>query len=156
MEQITKELIEKLFATGVDEVKIGRGIFDLARREEDVPTGRRLRDLCAAKTRSHAGRPDQKEYMELYWDVMLWLAPKDFDSFMLYLERNRKPKDRFYQPRRKRLKPICEALQELARASHRVKMLVMEGKVSNLRSMAADYAELGDKLWERFNAPVRK
>lgn len=40
-------------------------------------------------------------------------APVDFDSFMLYLEQNRKPADRFYLPRRKVLRPIVEAFQEV-------------------------------------------
>ena len=48
------------------------------------------------------------------------------------------------------------AIQELAEASRRMKMLVMADKVSNLRSIAADYRAIGDKLWERFNAPVKK
>ena len=94
-------LIEKLFASDTDDVKIVRGIFDLARREEDIATGRRVRNLAAEKTRAHRGKPAQKEFMELYWDIMLWLAPNDFDSFLLYIERLRKPQDRFYQPRRK-------------------------------------------------------
>lgn len=48
------------------------------------------------------------------------------------------------------------AIQELAKASRRMQMLVMADKVSNLRSIAADYRAIGDKLWERFNAPVEK
>lgn len=113
MNQDRASLIEKLFASDTDDVKILRGIFDLARREKDIQTGRRVRNLAAEKTRSHRGKPQQKEFMELYWDIMLWLAPNDFDSFMLYIERLRKPQDRFYQPRRKQLKPICDALQAL-------------------------------------------
>ena len=45
------------------------------------------------------------------------------------------------------------AINALAEADHRVKMLVMADKLSNLRSIAADYNEIGDKLWKRFNAP---
>lgn len=48
------------------------------------------------------------------------------------------------------------AIKVLADASRRMKMLVMADKVSNLRSMAADYRAVGDKLWSRFNAPVEK
>ena len=114
MNEDTAVLIEKLFTSDTDDVRVGRGIFDLARQEEAVDIGRRVRDLAAMKTREHRGMADQKDFMELYWDVMLWLAPNDFDSFMLYLERNRKPRDRFYQPRRKQLKPITDALQALA------------------------------------------
>ena len=48
------------------------------------------------------------------------------------------------------------AIKELADARRRMKILVMADKVSNLRSMAADYRVVGDKLWSRFNAPVEK
>ena len=48
------------------------------------------------------------------------------------------------------------AIKELAEASRRMKMLVMADKVSNLRSIAADYRAIGDELWKRFNAPVEK
>ena len=48
------------------------------------------------------------------------------------------------------------AIDELARSGKRFKMLVMADKVSNLRSIAADHRALGDKLWERFNAPAEK
>lgn len=48
------------------------------------------------------------------------------------------------------------AIKELAEASRRMKMLVMADKVSNLRSIAADYRAIGNELWKRFNAPVEK
>ena len=48
------------------------------------------------------------------------------------------------------------AIRHLADADIRFKMLVMADKVSNLRSIAADYQALGDQLWARFNAPKEK
>ena len=48
------------------------------------------------------------------------------------------------------------AIKELAESNRRMKMLVMADKVSNLRSIAADYRAIGDELWKRFNAPVEK
>lgn len=107
------QLIEKLFAANTDDIQIVRGIFDLARHENHIPTGRRVRELAGQKAVTHKGRPDQKDFLTLYWDIMLWLAPNDFDSYMLYLERNRPPKERFYQPRRKVLKRIVDAIQRL-------------------------------------------
>lgn len=107
-------LIEKLFASDTDDVRVVRGIFDLARREEDVPTGRRVRDLAAARTRSHRGKEDQKDFLALYWDVMLWLAQhRDLDAYLLYLEKNRKPEARFYQNRRGVMKQVVDALQDM-------------------------------------------
>lgn len=48
------------------------------------------------------------------------------------------------------------AIDELEHADKRLKMLVMADKVSNLRSMFRDYKRIGNKLWDRFNAPVEK
>ena len=44
-------------------------------------------------------------------------------------------------------------LDELRTAERDVKLLILADKVSNLRSMLWDYRQLGEKLWERFNAP---
>lgn len=35
-------------------------------------------------------------------------------------------------------------------------MLVMTDKVSNLRSMMRSYRQVGEELWQRFNAPKDK
>ncbi len=48
------------------------------------------------------------------------------------------------------------AIQALKTADERIKMLVLADKLSNLRSIARDYAALGDGVWERFNAPKEK
>ena len=40
----------------------------------------------------------------------------------------------------------------LVKATFEVKQLVLADKVSNLRSMYTDYQQLGDDLWNRFNA----
>ena len=48
------------------------------------------------------------------------------------------------------------AIDRLAIASHDAKMVAMGDKLSNMRAIARDYAELGDALWSRFNAKDRK
>lgn len=50
---------------------------------------------------------------EVYKKSLLFDAPHFFDEYLLYLEFDRKPSERFYQPRRKRLKQVVDALQEL-------------------------------------------
>ena len=47
-------------------------------------------------------------------------------------------------------------IDELANANERVKMLIMADKLSNIRSIARDYKNIGDELWNRFNAPKEK
>ncbi len=44
-------------------------------------------------------------------------------------------------------------LTKLPEENIRVKMSAMADKLSNLRRLWADYKEIGDELWERFNAP---
>lgn len=72
------------------------------------------------KRLSGAMRRNQTNYAvldrmnDLYWKSMLIDAPVDFDAFMMYLEKNRKPDEKFYVPRRKILRPIVEAFQEVA------------------------------------------
>lgn len=95
-----------------------------------------LRDFCkeAMKTDIHLGveyllllsdrmeaviprltsAEDMKEMYLLHKSVMLVGAPHSFHLYLLYVESNREPSKKFYPPRRKVLKPIVDALQELA------------------------------------------
>ena len=54
-----------------------------------------------------------QEYMELFWESYKLTARDSFDDFCMYIEKNRPPKSRFYIHRRKQLKPIVNALQDL-------------------------------------------
>lgn len=55
-----------------------------------------------------------KRLMKKYWDTFLFAAPYDFHSYLLYMEKNREPEKRFYQPRLKVLRAIVQDLQDLA------------------------------------------
>lgn len=57
--------------------------------------------------------PPTQELNNLYWRAILFEAPNIFESFLLYMERNRKPKKRFYFPRRRTLKIVVDDLQDL-------------------------------------------
>ncbi len=50
---------------------------------------------------------------ELYWEALKFEAPHRFESYLLYMEKNRSPKKRFYQPRAKTLKIVVDDLQDL-------------------------------------------
>ena len=58
-------------------------------------------------------RYDTEAFFGLYRKTLLFDAPYFLDPYLLYLEIDRQPKDRFYQPRRKVLKQVVDALQEL-------------------------------------------
>lgn len=53
------------------------------------------------------------DFRDLRRDIFTALALFDFDSYMIALEWNRKPEERFYLPRRKVLKVAADAIQEL-------------------------------------------
>jgi predicted phage terminase large subunit-like protein len=57
------------------------------------------------------GNPDA---VELYKRSLLLDAKYDFDCYCRYLEWNRPAKKKIYEPRRKQLKPIADAMQQLA------------------------------------------
>lgn len=50
---------------------------------------------------------------ELYWEALKFEAPHRFESYLYYMEKNRSPKKRFYQPRAKTLKIVVDDLQDL-------------------------------------------
>ena len=56
---------------------------------------------------------DVERLFELHKKVLLAGAKEDFEMYLLYVEWNRERSKSFYPPRRKALKPIVDALQEL-------------------------------------------
>jgi len=54
-----------------------------------------------------------RKMMGLHRKVLLAAAPWDFDSFLQYIEFNREPEKRFYLPRRKTLRKIVQAYQDV-------------------------------------------
>ena len=51
--------------------------------------------------------------LNLYYRTHLFDAPYNFDSFCLYIEKDREPKKRFYLPRRKQLLRCVQAIQDM-------------------------------------------
>lgn len=70
-----------------------------------------LRRVCSEMNKHGRGSVDVSD---LYWKCHLFDAPYEFDSFCIYLERDREDKKKFYVPRRKQLLPLVEAMQDLA------------------------------------------
>ena len=88
--------------------------FEMARAENDT-------DVCkdilkgVSKLVSSPYVPIEERYRghDLMKKLNLMLAPIYFHHYCLYLEWNREPKRRFYQPRMKQLYPLTNALQDL-------------------------------------------
>ncbi len=73
---------------------------------------RELRARCRRQLRA-AGPAEAEAFYEQWRRCLLFDAPHDFDSFMLYLELDRKPDKRFYAPRRHYLKPMVQGFQDV-------------------------------------------
>ena len=93
-----------------------QALWDLAYATTDYELNKTVRSICVEKSQKYkTDRPEHAEkYRQLYKKTLLMAAPVDFDSYCQYLEWNREPNKRFYLPRRKQLKPVAMALQELA------------------------------------------
>lgn len=73
---------------------------------------KRLRDMCSHQM-NRVSMSGVERFYGQWRRGLLFEAPYEFDSYVTYMELNRPPKRRFYQPRRKQLKPIADALQAL-------------------------------------------
>lgn len=115
-----KSLIPKIFA----EIKRQPGemgayedLFALCRNieSEDFRAAHSANEqLRREVSKAIKGRRHVEEFFDLYRRTLLFDAPHFFDSYLLYLEINRRPEERFYQPRRRILRHVADALQELS------------------------------------------
>ena len=110
-------LIDRLHALDLSNIKNLSMLRDMALsiREEDIERSKKemrfIRSQC-----SKLSRTGNKYFVELYWDVTLFLAQnRDLDSYLIYLERYRDPESRFYLPRRDRFMELglIESMQQL-------------------------------------------
>ena len=120
MERLLSKILEKikkdsyLFQTWEDLLYMSKEAM-----KEDIPLGVKYLKLLSAECERAISDPlsSEEEVKELYGlhkRVLLAAARYDFDSYLLYVEWNREPKKKFYPPRRKVLKQVVDALQELA------------------------------------------
>ena len=113
VERLKNDLLNK---KSHDIFKNVQTLWDLAYATNDMELNYKVRSICAEKSQKYKkDRPEHAEqYRQLYKNTLLYAAPVDFDSYCRYLEWNREPNKRFYLPRRKQLKVVVDALQELA------------------------------------------
>lgn len=88
--------------------EISSGLTDLHAVNKEV-----RRQISAAMRRNASNFGVLDRLNDTYWKSCLIDAPVDFDAFWLYLERYRPAEDKFYVPRRKVLRPVVEAFQEV-------------------------------------------
>lgn len=115
-----KTLIQKISAKikkAPYDIEAYKDIFALCRNieKEDFDLSHQTNaDLRSRLVRNMKKSGNITEFFGLYKKTLLFDAPYSFDCYLLYLEIDRKPGERFYQPRRKIMKQVVDALQELS------------------------------------------
>lgn len=117
MEQLL-EIIYQRFKGG--DLKAGEDLYYMCREamKNDIPLGvkwlKALSEDISIRMATCQNEKTLRTLFALHKRVLLAAAPHDFDSYLLYVEWNRDPDKKFYPPRRKVLKQVVDALQELA------------------------------------------
>lgn len=88
--------------------------FELARNAGDVDVCKEiLRGIAPVVADDSVKMKERRRGHELMKRLHLFLAPKYFHHYCIYLEWNREPSKRFYQPRMRALYPLTADLQRL-------------------------------------------
>lgn len=69
-----------------------------------------IKDCCGWAIQSNV---EVLQMDDLYWKTMKAEAPYHFESFLFYMEKNRRPEKKFYEPRMRTLKIVVDDLQDL-------------------------------------------
>lgn len=94
-----------------NDFKIVNSCFELCRLETSELSIRKGSELVKKAVINNIRNGE--EWYELYRKVLLLRAPYCFEDYLIYLEIDRPPEERFYQPRRKVLKCVVDELQAL-------------------------------------------
>ena len=117
MEIILQKIAEKLKKTPTMQVFNDLYYMCLETKKTDIPLATKylvlLSDECERVIASGLMVEDIKELFALHKKVLLAGAEHSFHLFLLYIEWGREPRKKFYPPRRKVLKQVVDALQEL-------------------------------------------
>lgn len=90
-------------------------LFSLCREweAEDFSAAHKVNKELLALSADQVVRGGGAKFYEQWRRCLLFEAPHDFDSFMTYIELDRKPEKRFYAPRKHYLKPMVQGFQDV-------------------------------------------
>lgn len=118
MEQLLETILETIRISGHYQALEDLYHTSLEAMKRDVKLGVRylkiLSELIEKRMPTLRDESEIRRLFALHKKVLLAAAPHDFDSYLLYVEWNRDPDKKFYPPRRKVLKQVAEAMQDLA------------------------------------------
>lgn len=111
-----KEIIVRLLKSDLSDYDNLLSLLGMANEviREDKELSRKLANKVRFLALRLCATGDIK-YYDLYNKALLLLAQehKDFDSYLLYVEKNRDPEDRYYQPRRNKIYWLVQKMQRL-------------------------------------------
>lgn len=90
-------------------------LFSLCREweTEDFSAAHKVNKELLALSADQVVRGGGAKFYEQWRRCLLFEAPHDFDSFMTYIELDRKQEKRFYAPRKHYLKPMVQGFQDV-------------------------------------------
>lgn len=90
-------------------------LFSLCREweTEDFSAAHKVNKELLALSADQVVRGGGAKFYEQWRRCLLFEAPHDFDSFMTYIELDRKPEKRFYAPRKHYLRPMVQGFQDI-------------------------------------------
>lgn len=108
-----KNLISKAEKRDLSDYSALSDLFELCRllEKEDFNLAHEKNKIVRILSGKYAVQQGSLKMFELNKRALLFDAPYDFDAFLMYIEWNRNPDNRFYLPRRKTLMPMVKAFQ---------------------------------------------
>ena len=110
------KLVEAALSACANATANDDGTFNTAGEDNEFAfkSAMNLYNVCLWNIANTRNLDEKRKWVALAKSSLLYLAHKYFDSFMLYLEFDRRPDKRFYAPRRKQLKRIVDGFQDVA------------------------------------------
>ncbi len=110
-------IVNSIKQTDLSSYKALRDLLDMAKviadeqGDNDLTYALKITSFIRAKVPT---LPVSVGMNELYWEALKFEAPHRFESFLLYMEKNRPADEKFYQPRVNPLKQVAQGIQDLA------------------------------------------
>lgn len=105
-----EEIIEILLNSDLKKFQNVQDLYDMARTEKDYELVKKVRELSY---KGVFGNEHQKDFYDLNMKTYQYGAQDYFEDYLIFLEWNREPKEKFYVPRRKIMSKVADKLQAL-------------------------------------------
>lgn len=110
-----QEIINRLWKKDTTDHRVVDALYSMAYNTKDTALAIKVCAVCQKNMSQLRDNPREAlKHYDIYEKSLKFAADDDFESFLIYNELDRPAAERFYQPRRKQLKPIVDALQKAA------------------------------------------